>query len=80
MSLAYVLTISNPGYETNIASALLKYPCVENVHVLFGEYDLIVKVRCKNELDLKNFIISRIMKIQGVKDTRTLIVADELKK
>lgn len=78
--MAYVLVISDPGYETSIAEALLKFATVENVHILFGEYDLIAKVRGNNELDIKNFIISKLMKISGVKDTRTLLVADELQK
>jgi len=76
MVLAYILITVKPTFESEVATELLKYHQIINTHVLFGEYDLIVKVKANSEIALKNFILNIIRKIPNVLTTRTLIVAD----
>ena len=45
-------------------------------HMLFGEWDLIIRVKASNEIELRETILNKISKIRGISDTNTLIVAD----
>ena len=76
MVLAYILITVNPGSESEVANEIIKYEQVKNTHLLFGEYDLIVKAKSTSEPALKTFILNKIRKIPNVLSTRTLIVAD----
>ena len=74
---AYVL-IAIEGVDANkVAHALTSLEEVENVHLIYGEYDLIAQVKGKNLIDLKELALSKIGKVKGVIKTSTLIVADE---
>ncbi|MBU2634448.1 MAG: Lrp/AsnC ligand binding domain-containing protein [Nanoarchaeota archaeon] len=76
MVLSYILITVNSGCEAEVASEILKYEQILNIHTLFGEYDLIVKAKSNSEPSLKTFIINKIRKTPNVITTRTLIVAD----
>ncbi len=74
---AYVL-IAIEGMEPNkIAGELMKIEEVENLHLLYGEYDLIAFVKSDNLINLKELALEKIGKVKGVIKTSTLIVADE---
>ncbi len=77
MVMAYVL-IAIEGVDANkVANELTYLEEVENVHLIYGEYDLIAQVKGKNLIDLKELALSKIGKVKGVIKTSTLIVADE---
>ncbi len=74
---AYVL-IGIEGVDANkVARELTDIDEVENVHLIYGEYDLIAKAKAKNLVDLKELALEKIGKVKGVIKTSTLIVADE---
>ena len=74
--LAYVLITTKPGCENQIASFLLGLNQMDEVHELFGEFDIICKIKVDSELELTKFISNKIRKIEGVEYTKTFIVAD----
>ena len=73
---AYVL-IAIEGVDANkVANALTNIEEIENVHLIYGEYDLIAAVKAKTLVVLKELALDKIGKVKGVIKTSTLIVAD----
>ena len=73
---AYVL-IGIEGVDANkVARELTNIEEIENVHLIYGEYDIIAHVKAKNLIDLKELALEKIGKVKGVVKTSTLIVAD----
>ncbi len=72
--LAYVL-ISLPRKEMELLKYLEKEECVEEAHVVYGEYDVVCKVRVRDLEELTDFVINKIRKKFPVEGTSTLIVA-----
>jgi len=74
---AYVM-IAVEGVDVNkVAKELTNIEEIENVHLIYGEYDIMVHVKSKNLIDLKELALEKIGKVKGVVKTSTLIVADE---
>jgi DNA-binding Lrp family transcriptional regulator len=86
MSLAYILVDTEPGKEHNVYNVLRSYHQVEALEPLFGEYDIMAKVRIDETNSYKSnagepscigeFVVSKVRTIPGVKDTKTLPVSD----
>ena len=73
---AYVL-VEIEGVDANkVARDITEIDEVENVHLIYGEYDLIVEVKAKNLVSLKDIALEKLGKVKGVIKTSTLIVAD----
>jgi DNA-binding Lrp family transcriptional regulator len=71
---AYVLVLcdySYPDYE--IVSQLSKLPCVTEVNMVKGPYDIIVKLSDDNMDLLKKPIGKHITRIRGIQSTLTLM-------
>jgi DNA-binding Lrp family transcriptional regulator len=71
---AYVLVLcdySYPDYE--IVSQLSKLPCVTEVNMVKGPYDIIVKLSDDNMDLLKKSIGKHITRIRGIQSTLTLM-------
>ena len=74
MLTAYVLVLcdySYPDYE--IVSQLSKLPCVTEVNMVKGPYDIIVKLSDDNMDLLKKSIGKHITRIRGIQSTLTLM-------
>ena len=76
MVLAYLLITVEKGKERIAGEKLLHFPEVKNVHILFGEYDLIAKLQTENEIKLQRLITENIRSVEEITGTRTLIAAD----
>ena len=74
---AYVL-IAIEGVDVNkVANELTTIEEIENVHLIYGEYDLIAYVKAKTLISLKELALEKIGKVKGIVKTSTLIVADQ---
>ncbi|HKZ49519.1 MAG TPA: Lrp/AsnC ligand binding domain-containing protein [Candidatus Nanoarchaeia archaeon] len=62
------------GSEKDTLEKLKKVPEVRDVYLVYGEYDLILKVELKEISDLSEFVIARIRALP-IDRTTTLIVA-----
>ena len=62
------------GSEKDTLEKLKKVPEVRDVYLVYGEYDLILKVELKEIPDLSEFVIARIRALP-IDRTTTLIVA-----
>ena len=72
MSVAFILVSTVPGKEQEVYNKISKVNYVVEIHPLFGEYDLIVKLDAKDYSELGKIVIEQIRTIDGVIDTKTL--------
>ena len=75
---AIVLIVAEPGRETEVYNELEVKPEVVEQMLLFGEYDLYVKIVCEDYALLGSVVINRIRAIEGVDSTKTLTAAPML--
>lgn len=62
-----------------IAERVSRLPEIEDLFLVTGEADLIAKVNFENYGALRKFIVEKLSKIEGVRDTRTLMVVTTFK-
>lgn len=70
---AYVLVNVEIGSETKVINDLKKVPDIVEAWVVYGVYDIVVKVKADSPEKLKETVSERIRKISGVRNTLTLI-------
>jgi anthranilate phosphoribosyltransferase len=75
MVTAYVLIATTIGEEKDIAEALKKLEEVELADILYGEWDIILRVKVENLSDLDTFLTQKIRKVKNIKLTSTLIAS-----
>ncbi|MCS5535926.1 MAG: Lrp/AsnC ligand binding domain-containing protein [Candidatus Poseidoniales archaeon] len=76
MPIGFVLITTSPGSEQEVRDKLDTVELVTNRWMLFGEYDLIVRIQADDESLLARCIIEDIRTLDGVIDTRTLLGAE----
>jgi len=52
---------------------------VNEVLLVSGEWPIIIRVTCKDMVELSNFVISKLGDIKGIEKTDTVIIMDKLK-
>jgi DNA-binding Lrp family transcriptional regulator len=72
VSVAFILVSTVPGKEHEVYNKISKIRYVVEIHPLFGEYDLIVKIDAEDFTELGKIVIDQIRTIEGVIDTKTL--------
>jgi len=72
---AYILVTVEKGKEQEIYKELTNFSEISSINILFGEWDLLLKVRIENSESLGTFVLDKIRTISGVQITSTLIVA-----
>ena len=74
MPTAYVLIKVAAGTEAKVFEALTKIEGVEEVNVVYGEYDIIAKVNARSMDDLRNIVTKQIRGVRDIVKTETAIV------
>jgi DNA-binding Lrp family transcriptional regulator len=75
---AYVSVTGVQGWEQQeTVGALLKLPEVEQVEVVTGSYDLLVRLRVRDQDHLRRCLFDGLWKVPGVHRTETLICLGE---
>ena len=69
----YVLVKLVPGLESEAISQISAIPGVQDVNLVFGQWDAIAIAEAKNLFELARVIVGQIRGIQGVQDTATLL-------
>ncbi|UCG71083.1 MAG: Lrp/AsnC family transcriptional regulator [Thermoplasmata archaeon] len=62
-----------------LAAEITKFEDVEDVFLVTGDIDIIAKAHFKNYNSCNDFIIKSIRSLEGVKDTKTLMVVTTYK-
>ncbi len=73
MPVAYVLINTEVGAEREVLERLREIPEVTEAHIVFGIYDVIVKVQVERQDQLGEVISSKIRRIERVRYTLTLL-------
>ena len=73
MITAYLAMLVKPGEESTVADKLMKMSEVKDVDVVYGEYDIIAKIKVKDMEALQKFLISKIRSIDEIDRTSTMI-------
>jgi DNA-binding Lrp family transcriptional regulator len=72
MAVGFVLISTAPAKEHEVYNLLLKVKEIVELHPLFGEYDLIAKIKADDFNKLGQVVVDRVRSIPGVIDTKTL--------
>jgi DNA-binding Lrp family transcriptional regulator len=73
---AFVLFKTQPAHEREVYLSLMEHSAVAEVHALYGEFDLLVRLSADNAQDLARMLMTDFRQIEGVKDTQTLIAVE----
>jgi len=73
---AFVLFKTLPARELEVYQTLSNHESVAEVHALYGEYDLLVRVTSEDSGKLSSMLMSDFRQISGVKDTQTMIAVE----
>ena len=76
MAVGYVLLNVTPGVEYDVYVQLKDLECVADVTVLFGDYDLIVKLVAEDLSSIATAVVNSIRQIPGVINSKTLAGAE----
>jgi DNA-binding Lrp family transcriptional regulator len=76
MVTAFVMIVSTPGGEKELAQDLRRLPEVKEVWEVYGEYDLVVRVEIRTLQLLDSFVRDRIRRMPTVRLTTTMISVD----
>ncbi|MGQ9514397.1 MAG: Lrp/AsnC ligand binding domain-containing protein [Thermoproteota archaeon] len=69
----FLLVDVQPGEERKVLSSLKNIEEVKETSIVFGQYDLIIKVKNDTRDDIMNLINREIRTIDGVRGTLTLM-------
>ena len=76
MAVGYVLLNVVPGKEHDVYLSLKELESVADVTVLFGDYDLIVKLVADDLSSIATAVVESIRQIPGILDSKTLAGAE----
>ncbi len=78
MALAFVLLNVEPGTEEEVRDTVSKIEEVEEAHLVYGTYDLVLKLRADTMDEVKKAVTGKIRKLDEVRSTLTMLVAGPL--
>jgi len=73
VAVGFALLSISPMYEKEVYEKLSKIPEIKEVHPLFGEFDILVKIECNDIDTIGSVVINKIRSIKGVMDSKTLV-------
>ena len=76
---AYIMMNIKSGSEDEVCEQLTKYQEVEEVAVIYGEYDALIKVKTSNMKTLDYFITETLRALPNIFLTATMLIAKQYK-
>ena len=77
--LAYVLFKVSSGAEREVAQKLIEFKEVMEADIIFGEYDVVVRMTTQDLEKLEEFVSQSIRTVPNVLVTSTMIISREYK-
>lgn len=77
MAKAFVLVTTHIGSEEEVLNALSRVEEVKEAYIVYGIYDILVKVEAEDMESLREAVTSKIRRIPKVRSTMTMIVVEE---
>ncbi len=79
-AVAAVITLKVDTKEADrIATEIAKFDVIQDVLLVTGDTDIVAKARFRNYKGLKDFVLTNLAPIPGIKDTKTLMVVTTYK-
>ena len=72
MAIGFVLINVAPGVEKKVFDTMIKWDEIQELHPLFGDYDLIAKIQAPDYESLSDIVVHKLRAIKGVTETKTL--------
>jgi DNA-binding Lrp family transcriptional regulator len=76
MPTAFVLISTDVGAEKEVLEKLRELPEVAEAHVVYGVYDLVVKVRVERQEDLREVLTNKLRKMEKIRSTLTMLAVE----
>jgi DNA-binding Lrp family transcriptional regulator len=73
MATGFALLSISPLHEKDVFEALNNMSEISEVHPLFGEYDILVKIDCEDIDTIGEVVIKKIRSLTGIVDSKTMI-------
>ena len=71
--LAFIMLTVEPSKEKEIIEKLSAYPEIQELHLLFGEKNILIKLRTKDINSMRNFITNKLRSIDGILKTESYL-------
>ncbi len=80
-SVSYTTTQADgvPISQRDVAEEIARFPEVQEVHIITGDYDLLVKLRAENVDAVGKFVVDKLRRIKGLEKTLTCMVFETVK-
>lgn len=65
------------GKENHVLDKVIATPGIKRAALVFGPYDIIAEVEATTQDELDRVVVGAVRKIDGVKDSLTLVIAEE---
>ena len=75
-ALAYVLIQTEHGKIDLVSKKLIKYKEVADIHHLYGEFDIIIRVEAGTMAKLQDFVANKLRPVKEITATETLVASD----
>jgi Lrp/AsnC family leucine-responsive transcriptional regulator len=62
-----------------IAEQIAKFPEVQDVHIISGDWDILIKIKEESVDAVGNFVIDKLRTVEGIEKTLTCVVFDTQK-
>ena len=69
----------NPITQRDVAEEIARFPEVQEVHIITGDWDLLVKLRAENVEAIGKFVVDKLRRIKGLEKTLTCMVFETVK-
>jgi Lrp/AsnC family transcriptional regulator, leucine-responsive regulatory protein len=68
-----------PVSQRDVAEEIARLPEVQEVHIITGDWDLLVKLRAENVEAVGKFVVDKLRRIRGLEKTLTCMVFETIK-
>lgn len=68
-----------PRSQRDVAEEIARFPEVQEVHIITGDWDLLVKLRAENVETVGKFVVDKLRHIKGLEKTLTCMVFETVK-
>ena len=75
---AFVLIAADSGAEKDIAAALSSIPCVKEVKLVFGFYDIIARIEADTIDRIRDIIMHKLASLEHVRFTEIMLGAQTI--
>jgi len=72
-------TDGTPVSQRDVAKEIAQFPEVQEVHIITGDWDLLVKIRGENVDAIGKFVVDKLRLIKGLEKTLTCMVFETVK-